>query len=128
MTFEEAGLLLDQVAESLPQDFFRDLTGGIILSPEVKFSPHDQGGDLYLLGTYSRNTMGRYINIYYGSFVKVYGTNNPEKFAEELRATLLHEFTHHLESLAGEHGLEDDDDVRLARYKLNKKKSGENRP
>ena len=50
--------------------------------------------------------MGRMIYIYYGSFLEVYGELGEKELEEELRETLLHEFTHHMESLAGERGLE----------------------
>jgi hypothetical protein len=56
--------------------------------------------------------MGRYITIYYGSFSHVYGHLEKKALKEQLRETLKHEFTHHIESLAGERGLE----IKDARY------------
>ena len=40
-----------------------------------------------------------------------------EAIEEKLRETLYHEFTHHLESLGGEKGLEIEDAENLARYR-----------
>ena len=57
--------------------------------------------------------MGRYINLYYGSFSIVYGDLTDVELKEELYATLAHEFTHHVESLAGERGLELKDEAYL---------------
>lgn len=52
--------------------------------------------------------MGRYINLYYGSFAALARREGwtEEDWEEELYATLAHEFTHHIEGLAGERGLE----------------------
>ena len=40
-----------------------------------------------------------------------------EKWEEELTATLAHEFTHHMEGLAGERGLEIQDEAFLEQYR-----------
>ena len=41
----------------------------------------------------------------------------PRRQKEELRNVLIHEFTHHLESLVGERDLEIEDARELAKYK-----------
>ena len=61
------------------------------------------------------------IYIYYGSFLEVYGELGEKELEEELRETLLHEFTHHMESLAGERGLEIKDEKELWEYRRRKK-------
>jgi len=66
-----------------------------------------------------------YIAIYYGSFERVYGHLSRESLKEQLAHTLKHEFTHHLESLAGERGLEIKDAKFLEDY-LNR--SGRRQP
>ena len=123
VTFEEAALMLDEIADSLPKDFYKELNGGIILSPDTRMHPesHESGG-LYTLGEYHNDRkgyggLGRYIVMYFGSFMKVYSHYPPERLKEELRRVLIHEFTHHLESLAGERDLEIEDAYKLARYK-----------
>jgi predicted Zn-dependent protease with MMP-like domain len=74
-------------------------------------------GDLYTLGDYHHDAMGRYIFIYYGSLMNNYPHYTPVQLKTRLTELLLHEFTHHLESLAGEHGLEDKDKISIAEYK-----------
>ena len=114
ISLAEAGNILDMLAEELPQEFYRELNGGILLVPEEKQSPY--GNDLYILGEYSINSLGRMIKIYYGSFERMYGWMNEAQLTEQLREVLRHEFTHHIESLAGERGLEIKDEEQLRAY------------
>ena len=108
--------MLEEIAAGFPDVFFEKLNGGICLLPEVKYSPYAKRGDLYILGEYHRNAMGRYINIYYGSFIRAHGHREESEFYEALRETVAHEFTHHMENLAGERGLEIRDEEELAEY------------
>ena len=119
VSIEEAQDILEAVAEGLPPEFYKELNGGIILLPDVKRSREPWGENLYTLGEYTySHSMGRYIAIYYGSFEYLFGNDCSEKrIAEELRKTLLHEFTHHLESLAGERELEKEDERRMRMYR-----------
>ncbi|MEG0251807.1 MAG: metallopeptidase family protein [Christensenellaceae bacterium] len=118
LSIEEVNKILDEVASELPQDFFKDLNGGIILNEGYKMHPESINGDLYIMGQYQYTTsMGRYIVIYYGSFEKVYANAGKAVLKEKLRSVLLHEFRHHLESLAGEDDLEVQDKIDLAKYK-----------
>ena len=121
ISFEEAGELLDEISAELPQEFYEKLNGGILLIPDVKIHPEAKQKDLYTMGEYrSSYTLGRYIVIYYGSFEKLYRHLNKEELKEELRKVLYHEFTHHVESLAGERGLEIKDKEKLNKYKTEK--------
>lgn len=121
VTIEEAQSMLDEIAESLPMAFYKELNGGILLIPEAKVSSHARNDDLYTMGQYHHSgSMGRIIYIYYGSFEKLYGNISPENMKKKLRDTLLHEFTHHLESLAGEKGLEIKDAQQLRKYENSK--------
>jgi hypothetical protein len=127
VTFEEVGAILDEIAEEIPKDFYSELNGGIFLSPETKIhpeNPNDSDGpdNLYIVGEYHNERtgyggLGRYIAIYYGSFVKLFGRRNLKIQKDELRRVLIHEFTHHMESLAGEHGLEIKDAENIENYK-----------
>ncbi|MDR1538104.1 MAG: metallopeptidase family protein [Clostridiales bacterium] len=112
VTFEEAGEMLDEIAESLPEEIFNRLNGGIVFLPETKRNPMDPAGQLFILGEYQVNSLGRTIVLFFGSFGAAYGDIGKEQLREKLRDTLHHEFTHHLESLAGERDLE----VADARY------------
>ena len=120
-SFEEVGEILDEIAEELPQAFFNDLNGGILLLPDTRRCDDDSLPDVYTMGQYVRDGMGRYIIIYYGSFAVLYGHSTQHKFREALRETLLHEFTHHVESLAGAHDLEIKDDLEMARLRAPRK-------
>jgi hypothetical protein len=110
--------MLDELAAELPEQFYSELNGGILLLPEKRLSPEAINNDLYTLGEYHYSySMGRYITMYYGSFEAIYGHLSPEDMKVQLRETLRHEFTHHLESLAGEKDLEIEDERQLARYR-----------
>lgn len=111
---DRVGDILDRLAEELPLEFYRELSGGIVLMPEEKRSPH--GNDLWIMGEYSVSQSGRMIKIYYGSFVRMYSWMDEAQLTEQLREVLRHEFTHHIESLAGERGLEIKDEQQLRDY------------
>ena len=117
LSFDEVGDLLDQMAEEFPEEFYQELNGGISLLPEVREDP--QGQDLYIMGEYCNDMMGKYINLYYGSFAALAETENwtEEDWEDELYTTLAHEFTHHIEGLAGERGLEIKDELQMEQYR-----------
>lgn len=116
LTIEEMHRMLDGIAAEFPPEFYEELNGGISLLPEAKRSPYAREDDLYILGEYRHDKMGRYIYIYYGSFMRLYGRLKPERLSEKLKKTVAHEFTHHLESLAGERGLENKDEEQIEEY------------
>ena len=111
LSFDQVGDLLDEIAERFPQAFYQDLNGGIALLPEAKEDPVDETGELYIMGEYCNDMMGRYINLYYGSFAALAEQEDwtEEDWEDELYTTLAHEFTHHLEETAGLHALDDKD-------------------
>ena len=108
--------MLEQIAAEFPEAFYEKLNGGICLLPEAKRSHHSGRVPLYIMGEYHYNVMGRYIYIYYGSFCRVFGHLGEEALYQELKRTVAHEFTHHLENLAGERGLEIKDEMDLDDY------------
>lgn len=115
ISIDEMEKILDELAEELPEEFYKRLNGGIILLPQVKRNP--AGNDLFIMGEYYKGgNMGSYIAIYYGSFAKVYGHLSRDMIKVQLRKTLRHEFRHHVESLAGERDLEIEDERGLAEY------------
>ena len=121
-SIDDVSGMLEEIVDEIPPEFFNDLNGGIVLLEECK--PHPQSaGDLFIMGEYHhRRDMGRYICIYYGSFIRIYGHLSEAALREKLRSTLIHEFTHHLESLAGERGLEIQDKIRMNEYRRLHKK------
>ena len=117
ISLEEMELLLEEITLDFPREIFVKLNGGIVLLPEAKRNKKIKEGNMLILGEYhSGGNMGRYIAIYYGSFRRVFGHLNEKLFKNQLIKTLKHEFTHHLESLAGERDLEIKDAEYIARY------------
>lgn len=106
LSYEEAGLVLDELVDELPEGIFEKLNGGVNFVEEAVTAEDGR----YTLGTYFRNGMGRYIELYYGSFVELYGDMEDEIFRRRLKNTLHHELTHHIESMAGDRSLEIWDD------------------
>ena len=117
ISFDEMGDWLDEIAEQFPQEFYNELNGGILLLPEARFDPQFPPGEMYILGEYCYDDLGRYINLYYGSFAALFSELDDDELYDELYNTLSHEFTHHLESLAGERGLEIKDEIELEQYR-----------
>ncbi len=125
VTIEEMEAMLDELAMELPQAFYKDLNGGIMILPDIKVHDKAVGDDFYILGEYHVDgRLGRYIVLYYGSFIRVHGHLSNEQMKEKLMGTLKHEFRHHLESLAGEKDLEVIDAMNVAEY-LDRKKKGD---
>ena len=119
LSFEQVGLLLDDMAEEFPPEFFQELNGGVCLLPEAKPDPEFPPGEMYILGEYCNDMMGRYINLYYGSFAALAEQEDwtEADWEDELWETFSHEFTHHMEGLAGERGLEIKDEAFLEEYR-----------
>ena len=117
LSFDEAGELLDAMAESFPPAFFSDLNGGILLLPEAHPDPDFPPGEMYIMGEYCNDQMGRYINLYYGSFAQVFGDAARSAMEKELRKTLRHEFRHHIEAMAGACDLDVEDARRMEEYR-----------
>ena len=111
-TFDQVADLLDEMAETFPPVFFEQLNGGILLQEEAKPDPMFPEGEVYFMGEYVQDSyLGRYINLYYGSFLASARNESwsEETWRKELYTTLAHEFTHHMEETAGLHALDDKD-------------------
>jgi hypothetical protein len=122
-SIEEVQIILDEIAEELPPEIYKDLNGGIILLPQVKYHKKSVDNDLYVMGEYRNERIsGRYIIVYYGSVERLYGNLTRNRLKNKLRSVVKHEFLHHLESLAGEKHLEIEDERKLSEY-LKKKDS-----
>lgn len=119
MTFDQVGEALDVLAEALPQVLFDGLNGGVNLLEEAVPDPDFPEGEIYILGEYCDDLLGNYINLYYGSFAALAKREDwdAETWREELRITLAHELTHHLENRGGLHSLDDRDAEELAAWR-----------
>ncbi len=117
--FEEITL---ETADTFPEDFFRELNGGVMVRSECRLHPAAEDHDLFIMGEYHVNRyLGRFIVLYYGSFAQCMGYASREELQKRVRKVLLHEFRHHLESLAGECDLEIEDAVEISQYKYRRR-------
>lgn len=113
--FEE---ILSDLAEEIPQSFYEELNGGIVVEPGYLLHPEDRSGTLYVMGQYRIDpAMGKYIAMYYGSFKRAYRHLDEDELTEEMRKVLRHEFRHHVEGRAGVRDLEVWDAEQIAMYK-----------
>jgi hypothetical protein len=126
LSFDEAGEILDELADEFPQPLFEGLNGGINLLPDERPDPEFPAGKLYIMGEYCDDILGRYINLYYGSFAALARKERwtREDWEDELYTTLSHELTHHMEGRAGTDSLDRRDAEDMARYreKLNRRR------
>ena len=118
LSFEQAGDLLDTLAESFPEALFDGLNGGVNLQEEAVPDQEFPKGQVYILGEYCDDLLGRYINLYYGSFAAMAENEDwtEEEWEQELRQTLSHELTHHMEGRSGLHALDDKDEAEMAAW------------
>ena len=115
-TFEEVGAMLDEIADGMPYELYRDLNGGLSLLPQSKIHPMARNNDLYILGEYIRNSLGNAIVFYYGSIMRVYGGLSRDDLYNQLVKILHHEVRHHNEYLAGVDDLGDWDKEQIRKY------------
>jgi len=137
LSYDEMHDALEDMIDELPDEIFRELNGGVSLLTDLKEHSQSASPQLFICGEYHNEPfgLGRYITIYYGSLLRLYGHLNREKQLGELRRVLHHELTHHIESLAGDRSLEVQDEIDLMKYKSRRKESvllkykrGENDP
>ena len=107
--YDQMGDWLEEIAQEFPEAFFEGLDGGIQLEEKALPDPDFPPGEMYIMGEYVHDNLGRYILLYYGSFAALLEEEDEEVWKDEIFATVAHEFTHHLEEDAGLHNLDDKD-------------------
>ena len=119
LTIDEVNDLLDEMAEGFPDALFDGLNGGVNLLEEAVPDEEFPEGELYILGEYCEDALGRYINLYYGSFAALAEREawDRQTWEDELYTTFSHELTHHMESRGGLHALDDRDAEELAQWR-----------
>ena len=119
LTFDQVGEILDDLADAFPHVLFDGLNGGVNLLEDTVPDPDFPEGEMYILGEYCDDLLGRYINLYYGSFAALAEREDWDEqvWGEELRITLSHELTHHMEARGGLHALDDRDAEELAAWR-----------
>lgn len=100
---EQYKAIVSELMDELPEPFFRDLTGGVILSEALVIPDYARGNDLYTLGQYQVYYGVRQIVMFKGSFDRLYPNADVAEAREILRGVLRHEFRHHIEFLGGIH-------------------------
>lgn len=101
---EEYRAIVSELLDELPEEFFRELSGGVIVSNDAVIPDHARANDLYTMGQYRILSGMRQITMYRGSFDRVYPHADADEARRILRGVLRHEFRHHMESLGGIHG------------------------
>ena len=115
LSIDEVNDILDEIAEGFPEVLFDELNGGINLLEEALEDPEFPEGEMYIMGEYCTDMLGQYINLYYGSFAALAEREEWDQgiWESELRITLSHELTHHMENRGGLHALDDRDAEEL---------------
>lgn len=108
-SYETMGDWLEEIAQQFPDAFFEELDGGIQLEEQALPDPEFPPGEMYIMGEYCNDMLGRYIVLYYGSFAALLADEDEGTWKDEIFATVAHEFTHHMEDFAGLHALDDKD-------------------
>ena len=96
---EEFQNILTELLDELPDAFFRELSGGVIVSETVEIPDYARADDLFTLGKYKVYSGVRQVVLYKGSFDRVYPNADAAAAKEILRGVLRHEIRHHLEYL-----------------------------
>ena len=103
ISLEDFQQVIADLLDELPEEFFRELTGGVVVSEAALIPDYAQGNDLYTMGMYKIYSGIRQIVMYKGSFDRIYRYADAAQAKDILRGILRHEFRHHLESLGGIH-------------------------
>lgn len=116
MTFEHFERRAHQIFAEIPPEFKRGVDGLMVLRDEL---PHPSLRDVYTLGecrteAYPSEFGGpgeirSLVVLFHGSFVRLSELDEEWDWEEELWETITHEVRHHLESLAAEDALEEQD-------------------
>lgn len=114
-TYEQMGDWLEDIVAQFPSAFFEELDGDIQLENQVLRDTRVPKKQMYIMGHYIHDRLGRYIRLYYGSFAAVLGDAEEQVWKDQIFSTVAHEFTHHMEESAGLHALADQDEVVLRR-------------
>jgi hypothetical protein len=119
ITLEEYKQIIEELLDELPEEFFRELSGGVTVSEALVIPDYAKAGDLYTMGQYQVSYGVRQINMFKGSFDRAYPDADAARARELLRGILRHEFRHHMESLGSIHNsssLEAEDARRKQAY------------
>ena len=100
---EEYREIISELMDEFPEAFYRELTGGVIMSEALVIPDYAQENDLYTLGQYQVYYGVRQIVMFKGSFDRIFPNADVAQARGILRGVLRHEFRHHIEYLGGIH-------------------------
>ena len=103
ISLEEYRTIISELMDELPEEFFRELSGGVIVSEALVIPDYARGNDLFTMGQYQIYSGVRQIVLFKGSFDRAYPDVDVTEARRLLRGILHHEFRHHLEFLGGIH-------------------------
>ena len=119
MTYEEFKRLVAEMVDEVPPEFMRGLQGVHVLPQAKPEEGFDE--DVYRMGEYldpgpadflgAGEGLGRHVAIYHGSFTAIAAMDPDFDWEDEAWETLTHELRHHVESLAGEDFLVQQDEL-----------------
>ncbi len=101
---EEYRAIVSELLDELPEEFFRGLSGGVVVSEETVIPDYARDGDLFTMGQYRIRSGIRQIVLFKGSFDRAHPHADAREAKQILRRILRHEFRHHLESRGGVRG------------------------
>ena len=116
---EEYKAIVSELMDELPEAFFKNLSGGVVVSDALVIPDYAKGNDLFTMGAYKVYSGVRQIVLYKGSFDRMYPDADAAEAKNILRGILRHEFRHHIEFLGGLHNsstLEAEDARRKQAY------------
>ena len=119
ITMEEYKNIVAELLDELPTEFFRELSGGVVVSEAVSVPDYARSNDLYIMGKYQIFSRVRQITMFKGSFDRVYPQADAAEAKTILRGVLRHEMRHHWEFLGGIHdasSLEAEDEQKKQAY------------
>ena len=123
MTFDEFQRMVEEMVAEVPAQFMQGLQGVHVLEQVMQEEGYE---DVVRLGEYldpgpadflgAGEGLGRHVALYYGSFAVIAEDDPNFDWEEEAWETLTHELRHHVESLAGEDFLVQDDVERAREF------------
>ena len=120
ISMEKYRAIISELLDELPEEFFRELSGGVTVSEAMVIPDYSRSSDpIYTMGHYQVSSGMRQITMFKGSFDRVYPQADAKEAKDILRGILRHEFRHHLESLGGlrnSSSLESEDDRQKQEY------------
>ena len=96
--------IVSELLDELPEAFFLELSGGVLVSDEAPQPAYAKSDDIYVFGEYRVSKLGRQVVVYKGSYDRLYPNADEGFLRRDLRRVIRHEFRHHMEFLSGIHG------------------------